>query len=202
MAVTHHHHRVGIGVAAQGKGVGHHLVLLVAALPIGSALALYLQRTESIASVMIPAVVDCEVTETFANGVKSAVAVKNTSNIPAYLRLRVVSYWQNSKGETVGRAPVYPTIYHDNSKWIYDEAEKTYYYIYPVDVGKETPNLLQSGQVIQMRNPESETSNGVVYNYYHVVEFIAEAIQAEPADAVAESWNVVVDGTKITGLNG
>lgn len=168
------------------------LVLLVTALPIGSTVALYFQRPEPITSELIPAVVDCEVVETFADGVKSAVAVKNTSNIPAYLRVRVVSYWQNSKGEIVGRTPVYPLIPYDSVNWLYDEGEKTYYYIYPVDVDMATPTLLQSGEVIRMEDPDPETFAGATYNYYHVVEFIAEAVQATPTKAAAESWGLVI----------
>ena len=63
----------------------------------------------------------------------------------------------------------------------------SYYYKYPVAAGEETPNLIDSlRQTPGVVGPE----NG---KYALSVEIVADAVQAEPADAVTNAW----DGAKV-----
>ncbi len=138
-----------------------------------------------------PAQVSCKVVETFDGTKKSSVKIQNTSNIPAYLRLRLVTYWQDTKGNVVQRASVMPSFIVDTANWI-DMGSCTYVYKLPVDPNGLTPELLASGSTIVLQKT-SETVNGVVYEYEQVVEIIAEAIQSKPVDAVTSSWKVTMD---------
>lgn len=132
--------------------------------------------------------------------------MKNTSNIDAYIRVRLVFHWQDSKGNVVARNMTPPefTCYTESTdKWI-QKGEYTYYYKTPVAPGDFTADLLKTKITM---NPVvvEETIVGnqkVSYYYYPVVEVLAEAIQSKPTDAVESSWNVTVgsDG-KITNVS-
>ena len=76
-------------------------------------------------------------------------------------------------------------------------AKSPYYYKYPVAAGDETPNLIDSlSQIPGVVGPE----NG---KYALSVEIVADAVQAEPTDAVMDAWDgatVDADGAlTITG---
>ena len=175
--------------------------LLIVSIPVGVTLAIMHNRTEAVVNTFVPGVVDCEVTETFTQGVKTSVKVTNTGNTDAYLRIRVLSYWQDSKGNIVARPAELPSItYYGNpgtydatkGDWIYDSNNATYYCVVPVAPGAATPELLKSS--ITMPDPVEVpgTQNGITvkYTYYPVIEFVAEAVQAEPDRAVEQSWNL------------
>lgn len=175
-------------------------VAIVSALLIPAAVALMLRKSPNFNNSFIPAQVSCAVDETFVGNKKTSVKVDNTSNIPVYIRLRVVTYWQDSKGNVVARtSPVNKfgsDWKYDDTNWLYDADEQTFYCKKPVGVGGETAELLKlqgTFQGIQL-TPKTETYNGVDFVYYPVMEFVAEAIQSQPGKAVTESWKVTLDG--------
>ena len=178
------------------------VLLLMVCLPVGTVLALFREAPQTAVSVYIPGVVDVEVVETFSNNQKSDVALKNTGNTDAYLRVRLMAYWQDSKGAIVGREVTYPNVTIDTQNWIYDDHNQTYYYKHPVAPNETTPDLLANGTVIQLQAPVTEPHNNVTYTYYYVVEFVAEAIQAKPTKAAVDNWGLTInDNGVITKIN-
>lgn len=147
---------------------------------IGGVYAYMFKQTDIVDNQFIPAVVKCEVNEDYDGHVKSSITVKNTGNIDAYLRLRLVSYWIDSNGNIVPKASEMPT-FSVNSGWI-KGSDDTYYYNSIVSPNNSTGNLSSS---IQLK----ESSEG----YKQVVEVFAEAIQAKPKDAVTQAWPVNVN---------
>ncbi len=140
-----------------------------------------------------PAHMSCEVVENFDGTKKTSVKIKNTSNISAYLRLRLVSYWQDTKGFVVQRESIMPSYTVNSADWL-SLGDHTYCYKYPIEPGDVTGELLKSSIDLHDKVTDDPLNDGVVYEYEHVIEIIAEAIQAEPADAVENSWNVTIDG--------
>lgn len=175
-------------------------VAIISALLIPAAVALMLRKSPNFNNSFIPAQVSCAVDETFVDNKKTSVKVDNTSNIPVYIRLRVVTYWQDSKGNVVARtSPVNEfgsDWKYDDTNWLYDAKEQTFYCKKPVGVGGETAELLKLQDTFQgiQLTPKTETYNGVDFVYYPVMEFVAEAIQSQPGKAVTESWKVTLDG--------
>lgn len=183
------------------KGRLPHLLIIAALLAvvgISGAIAYMFRQSAGITNTFVPANVDCQVQETFANNLKSSVKVENTSNVDAYIRLRVVTYWQDSKGNIV--AMTSPEIKfsgewkYDSEKWIYDKTNQTFYHKDPVKAGAMTEELLKLDSDFKgiTLEPKQVTVNKITYDYYPVVTFIAEAIQSQPAKAVSESWNVTI----------
>ncbi len=127
---------------------------------------------------------------------KADVKVENASNIDAYIRVRLVAYYVDDDDNVVGKVCSVPTFVPNNSYWIADSDEDTYYYKYPVAAGQYTEDLIASGSVIELAKLDG-TDTDTYEHLYQVVDVIAEAVQAEPASAVTSVWNVSVndDGT-------
>ena len=161
------------------------LVLLACSLTLtitllGSVFAYMFKQTEEVTNDLVPARVSCVVQETFDGTVKSSVAVKNTGNIDAYLRVRPVSYWVNAEGNIVGKKSSMPGFTVADG-WI-KGTNDTYYYNTPIAPGASTPNLLASSITLASED-----------GYRQVVEVFAEAIQSKPTGAVTSSWGVTLD---------
>ena len=93
-------------------------VLLFILLPallisIGITLAFMFKSSETIENTFFPAKVECKVEEKFNGTQKSSIAIKNTGNTDAYLRLRLVSYWVNGDGNIVGKESEMPEFSYD-----------------------------------------------------------------------------------------
>lgn len=189
------------------------LVLTVIAVLTTSVYAYMVHKSKTIANVFKPAEVTCEISETFNGSTKSSVKVKNTGNVDAYIRIRLVIHWEDSKGNAVAwdidtipsyakpnQEDISPVIDYNENAWIRDLADGyTYYCKTPVSPDGSTPEFLDEGVVINLtprciEEKISETES-VEYWYYPVIEILAEAIQSLPETAVKGAWGVnVVDG--------
>ncbi len=162
---------------------------LCAAAAVGVTLSFMFKKAEKI-NTFVPAEVTCKVEESLLSGVKSDVCVKNTGNVAAYLRIRLVSYYVDDNGDIAGRvSSQYPMLTLQNG-WIAG-ADHTYYYPTPVEPDAKTGILCGP---ITLDTVELADGTPV----YQVLEVFAEAIQAEPVRAVQEAWNVTVSDTRIT----
>ena len=175
------------------------LLTLFLAVAFPTVSAYMVKQTEKIENMIEPAQVSCKVNENFNGTNKTSVTVTNTSNIEAYIRVRVVSYWQDSKGNTVAKSSVMPEFTVSDA-WIKDEANDTYYCKEPIAAGTQTPEFLKDGASIAL-NRVVESYQNVDYVYHQVVEIFAEAIQSKPEEAVENSWKVTVTDRKITSVN-
>lgn len=168
-----------------------------------SASAFMVHKTDVFSNSLTKALIQCDVKEkTESETTKTAITVENNSTIKVYLRVRLVTYWEDSKEVAVG-LPISMPEFDISGDWIKDEDEYTYYYKYPVDPNGETTNLLSDGNTIVL-NVKNEKYNNVTYVYNQVVDVIAEAIQAEgttdayDTPAVVDAWGVTVENGIIT----
>lgn len=188
------------------------ILLLMLVLLIGSGIGMTVgflsTRTEPVQNDFTYGKVSCEVLETFGKDnnryIKRDVRIKNTGNTSAYIRVLLVFTWKDEKGNVYVNKPQINEDYQINpdisNGWsIYQNSIGTYsyYYKYPVAAGEETPNLIDSlRQTPGVVGPE----NG---KYALSVEIVADAVQAEPTDAVTDAWDgatVGADGAlTITG---
>lgn len=174
------------------------MFLLIAAIT-GTVFAYMFNRTEYKDNHFTPANVSCVVHEKTDNDSdvsnitqKTSITVENTGNIPAYIRVRLVSYWVKVTGdgnaEVMGKASEIPKISSEKLGigWIPGEND-TYYYKSPVEPGKQTGTLFSS----------TEVDPGIILaekdGCLQVIEVFAEAIQSKPGNAVTSSWPVTLD---------
>lgn len=135
--------------------------------------------------------------EEFGDPVKRNVSLRNTGNTPAYLRALLVVTWKDENGVVFSTLPVEDVDYEIDmtlaKHWILkDEGFGSYiYYRYPVDPGGSTPELID---MVRQNTHATVPENG---KYKLSFEIVVDAVQAYPADAVKEAWNVDVneDGT-------
>lgn len=156
---------------------------------IGISVAYMFKKTDPIENTFTNAVVSCEIMED--SDTKSGISVKNTGNVPAYLRVRLVTWWEDENKNIVGK-PSDVLNFDYNKDWI--KVGDTYYYKAPVNAGSEIKFTSSS------INSKGDTFNEVTVK--QVIHVISEAIQSEPRDAVTKSWKIKLnDGYKITDEN-
>lgn len=177
--------------AAHG-GAKRSLVLVVSVLALvlavaGGTLAWLTANSGPVTNTFTPAQVSCEVDETFQNNVKSAVSIKNTSNIDAYIRAYVVVTWKDAQGNVYGK-PVkdtdYTIEYATGTGW--DKGSDGYYYYTSPVVANDG----LTGVLITKCEPVADKAPA---GYDLSVEIIAEAIQSLPTTTVTSVWPVTVD---------
>lgn len=164
------------------------VVLLLSATVTGTLMYL-VSKTEAVTNTFEPATVTCEVQEDFNGTVKKNVTVKNTSNIDAYLRVKLVTYRVNDKGERIGGTATIPNFALGDG-WF--EKDGFYYYKSPV-VPDATPgtDLIGDNGITLVEYTDADGGR-------QVIEVIAEAIQSVPTTVVAEKWGVTVDTDGVT----
>lgn len=178
------------------------VLTLVAAL-IPTVYAYMIHKSQTVANNFIPGKVTCDIQETFNGQTKSSIKVANTGNVDAYIRIRLVFHWEDSKGNVVARDMNPPAVTYDTTNWIKDSSDRyTYYYTGKVAPNDSTLEFLTNSITM---DPVVVDVNGTDYTYYPVMEVLAEAIQADGeidgTPAVTNAWGVTIDSTgKITAV--
>lgn len=158
------------------------LLLLVGS---GSTLAYLFTNTDSVKNTFTPAQVSCAVVENneeyTANAVnvesKSNVTIKNTSNVPAYIRAAIIVTWKSTDGKVYAAKPVNDKDYTLNIGESWTQKGNFYYYDSVVAVGGSTSALITSAAKTANAEPPA--------GYNLSVEIVAEAIQAEGMGATS-----------------
>ena len=187
------------GKKAAHSGAKRSLVLVVSVLVLllavaGGTLA-WLTAQDSVNNTFTPAHVTCTVEEKFDGATKENVSIKNTSDIPAYIRAYIVVTWKDADGNVYGQKPVegadYKMSINTNKGWT--QKDGYWYCNTAVASGGFTPVLI-----------DSCTSNNSAPddNYKLSVEIIAEAIQSSPAEAVGTAWGVTISEGSVTAYSG
>lgn len=159
-------------------------IILILVMAIGGTVAFLVANTDPITNSFTPANVTCEVNEVFNadNTVKTSATVKNTGNIPAYIRVAVVANTVDAKGNITGAKDVSNEL--ASSGWT--KLGGYYYYNEVVAPDASTSNLLADG--IDLTGIQ--------------VTILASAIQAEPDSAVAQAWSVQFNGSTWSAASG
>ena len=187
------------GKNAAHSGAKRSLVLVVSVLVLllavaGGTLA-WLTAQDSVNNTFTPAHVTCTVEETFNGTEKTNVQIKNTSDIPAYIRAYIVVTWKDADGNVYGKLPVANTDYTMTmgpNGWA--QKDGYWYCNTAVASGANTPVLISNCEV---------KDNATIPDGYKLsVEIIAEAIQSSPAEAVGTAWGVTISEGSVTAYSG
>ena len=170
-------------------------LLLVATMVVGGTLAYLFTNTEPVENIFTPSYVSCSVREEFNGTTKSNVNVINTSNIDAYIRVKLVTYRVNKDNQHIGGEAQIPT-FTLGAGWAYHEGY--YYYTLPVAPGEQPKtNLTDSMKLV---GSYDDADGGK-----QVIEVMAEAIQSVPENAVKAAWgagfSIGADGSLIVPDN-
>ena len=154
---------------------------LMLTLSVGGTVAYLFTTSDTVTNIFTPAPVTCEIVETMntEKTEKTNVTVKNTSDVPVYIRVALVPTWEDADGNAVA---VSASLADLNIAWgsgWHLHTDGYYYYTQTVAAGDNTSDLIETATVT--------TSNG----YYMDLQILAQAIQAEPSNAVFEAWGFV-----------
>ena len=180
------------GKKAAHSGAKRSLVLVVSVLVLLLAVAVgtlaWLTAQDSVTNTFTPAHVTCTVEETFNGTEKTNVQIKNTSDIPAYIRAYIVVTWKDADDaddNVYGKLPVEGTDYtmtmSSGTAWK-KGSDGYYYYTSPVAADDTTGVLISSC---------TEKTEKAPAGYRLSVEIIAEAIQSVPTTTVGDVWGSV-----------
>lgn len=158
------------------------VVLLFVA--VGVALAFMFQKKE-VKNIFAPAQVSCTVHEKYQDHLKENITVENTGNIPSYIRVRLVSYYEYENGNVAGVKAPEISFLHNTDAWIRGR-DGIYYYKDPLQPGERTD--VMGGPLYLADGKDAEGST-----VYQVVEILAE-----PEKAVIQSWGVTLQDGHIS----
>jgi len=113
-----------------------------------------------------------KVNEVVSGNTKNEITVTNTGKSPVYVRLRLVSYYEDADGNVLPQAS--PSLsFKLGDNWVYHGGY--YYYNAPLAAGAITGDLLGSNLTMTAGQ---------------VIEVLADTVQATPAQAVKDVWGV------------
>lgn len=165
---------------------------LLLALAISGTVAWLTTKDAPITNTFNPSKVACEVTESFNGTVKSSVNVKNTGDIDAYIRVKLVTYRTNEQGQHIGGTAEIPA-FTPGAGWV--AYNGYYYYTKPV-----APNTLPEKALISSINLTEKYIDAD--GGRQAIDVMAEAIQSVPAEAVGEAWGVTISEGSVTAYSG
>ena len=186
--------RIGILAAAAA-------VLVGAVALVGLVIAALRDTTSPVDNNLDPAVVTCNVNETFDGHTKSGVSVENTGNVPAYIRVKVLINWTDAddyEAWFTGSADYgYSTSLASPLNWTNANGSSAiddgyWYYNGIVQPGDSTDVLIAS-------ITENLSAAVAADPRYHLkVTVLAEALQAAPSTATEQSWGMTYTGSAWT----
>ena len=147
-------------------------LVLILVCTVGGTVAYLVTHTDPVVNTFTPGKVSCQVEEEFKDNdtVKTKAVVKNTGNVPAYIRVAVVA--NTVDGDNITGMKTLPVGWLNAEKWT--EVGGFYYYKGVVQPGDVTANLLNADINLE----------GIQ------VTILASAIQSMPDAAVEEAWHM------------
>ena len=158
-------------------------LVLILVCTVGGTVAYLVAHTDPVVNTFTPGKVSCQVNEEFNedNTVKTKAVVRNTGNVPAYIRVAVVANTIDAQGNITGMKTL-PDGWLNTENWAEGDGG-FYYYKGVVQPGDVTANLL--------------TAAGIDLTGIQVT-ILASAIQSMPDDAVNEAWKMSYDSDTST----
>ena len=153
--------------------VGLLALALILICTVSGTVAYLVTHTAPVVNKFIPGYVTSEVKETVEDNVKKDIGVKNTGNVPAYIRVAVVANTVDENGKITGAATL-PQGWLNTEDWT--KVGDYYYYNSDVQPGDQTKDLLADGVGIALQGKQ--------------VTILASAIQSTPDEAVNSAWHM------------
>lgn len=168
------------------------VLTLICTCTVSGTIAYLTDATDKVENTFKPVTHNHELNEDFTNNVKSAVSVKNTGELPIYVRVALVGNWYLN-GEIV--APWSDTeITRYSTNWFKCASDGYWYFKSPLQPNSSTGYLFTDAYTVTEEDAPVPGAN-------LVMDVISQSIQAEPESAVQDAWNVTVADDKTIILN-
>ena len=183
-------------VSARPRRRGRATAMLLAtvmlfALAVGGTIAWLIDKDRPLVNTFDPSKVTCEVQEKFDGKVKSDVNVKNTGDIDAFIRVKLVTYRTNNAGQHIGGTAAL-SQFTLGANWV--EYNGYYYYTLPVAPGDNPATKLTDSMTLTESYDDADGG-------HQSIDVMAEAIQSVPAEAVGQAWGVSIAPGSVTAYS-
>ena len=163
-------------------------VCILACAAVSGSLAWLISAPGPVVNEFTPGEVTIQVDETFNGTTKSDVRIKNTGNVPAYIRVALVPAWVDDEGNIAAKPASLKldcdiTWGDDFNQFWFEGTDGFYYCKTFINPGDSTPILIKSCTV---KDGEHE--------YDFELQVIASAVQSLPTSTVEKVWPAVVVG--------
>lgn len=165
--------------------------VMLFALAVGGTIAWLIDKDSPLVNTFDPSKVTCEVQEKFDGKVKSDVNVKNTGDIDAFIRVKLVTYRTNDAGQHIGGTAALPQ-FTLGANWV--EYNGYYYYTLPVAPGDTPATKLTDSMTLTESYDDADGG-------HQSIDVMAEAIQSVPAEAVGQAWGVSIAPGSVTAYS-
>ena len=164
---------------------------------IGGTMAWLTTHSEGLTNTFTPATISGNILEgengfTFDGNTKESVRIKNTSDVPVYVRVALVPTWVNAAQEPMAEPCSLDDLditWGDNKETDWFVKDGYYYYKTPVSADGETSVLIQSATVKADKTPA-----GCNMNLQVLLQMIqAEGVNAGGKKPVELAWDVTVN---------
>ena len=173
-------------------------VCILSCAAVSGSLAWLISTPEPVVNEFTPGEVTIQVDEKFddEHTTKQNVSIKNTGNVPAYIRVALIPAWVDDEGNIAAKPASLKLNDDCNIAWGKDGngyendwfigSDGFYYCKTVIEPDESTPILIKSCTV-----------KGEGHEYDFELQVIASAVQSLPTSTVGEVWPVVVgtDGT-------
>lgn len=147
-------------------------IALLLVIGVGATLAYFHLASDPVINTFHAGSAGAEVVEELNGNAKEVIQVTNTGKSPVYVRVRLVSYLEDAQGNVLAQAS--PSLsFTPGAKWV--QKGDYYYYNAPLAAGATTEDLLGTDLTMQTGQ---------------IIEVLADTVQATPAQAVIDVWNV------------
>jgi len=147
-------------------------IILLVCIGVGATLAYFANSTGPVINTFQSGTVGAEIFEEKTNTAKTVIQVKNTGDVPVYVRVRLVSYFEDASGNVLAQDSA-SVSFTSGDNWKYSNGY--YYYKLPVAGTHSTSDLL---------------GTDVTMSVGQVIEVLADTVQATPDKAVEQVWGV------------
>ncbi len=161
-------------------------VCILACAAVSGSLAWLISAPGPVVNEFTPGEVTIQVDETFNGTTKSDVRIKNTGNVPAYIRVALVPAWVDDEGNIAAKPASLKldcdiTWGDDFNQFWFEGTDGFYYCKTFINPGDSTHILIKSCTV-----------KGEEHEYDFELQVIASAVQSLPTSTVERVWPVVV----------
>lgn len=147
-------------------------IVLLVCVGVGATWAYFAMSATPVINTFQSGSVGAEVVEQVNGSAKTSITVKNTGESPVYVRVRLVSYFEDAYGNVLPQSSQ-DVSFTPGENWT--QIGEYYYHRLPIAAGTSTTNLL--GTSVSMASGQ-------------VIEVLADTVQAAPAQAVEETWGI------------
>ena len=187
-------------------------LLVTVAIVVSGTIAYLFTASDPVTNTFKAVLPGIEIPEEMKGTIKENATIKNTGEVDSFLRARIIVTWQNDNGEVYPEVPVLDTDYtmSNGANWQKVDVGNSFYYYYKKIAAPGQPAVTQgtnkeivygtgvtADDMLIIRAEVKKEAPAAGYTLH--IEILGQAIQANPIEAVQETWGMTYTAANGTG---